>query len=147
MLVKSSKKKKINFVLKLNISQFKMFGLLKVLGLTKKCLRINVKDASFFAASAEKSSDNRHMIVRFNNSENAQKDEQLKYPLIWLRDNCQCPNCFHSQTKSRSIDWTKFNHKNSQFKSVSVSNFQKQNKNVHNIKKKSLGKKEIKLLN
>lgn len=100
-----------------------MFSLLKVLGFSKKCLSINVKYASFFAASAEKSADNRHMIVRFNNSENSSKDEQLKYPLIWLRDNCQCSKCFHAQTKSRSIDWTKFNHKNAQFKSVSVSSF------------------------
>lgn len=110
-----------------------MFGLSKVLGLSKKCLRIDLKNASFSAASAEKSSDNRHMIVQFNNSENATKAEQLKYPLIWLRDNCQCSSCFHTQTKSRSIDWTKFNHKNAQFKSVSVSSFQKQNNNMHNI--------------
>ena len=26
------------------------------------------------------------------------------YPHIFLRDNCQCPKCFHPETKSRQLD-------------------------------------------
>lgn len=35
--------------------------------------------------------------------------ETLKFPHIWLRDNCQCEQCFHSSAKSRILDWSKFN--------------------------------------
>lgn len=30
-----------------------------------------------------------------------------KYPILWLRDNCQCKECFSPTSKSRIIDWTK----------------------------------------
>lgn len=32
----------------------------------------------------------------------------LKYPWLWLRDNCQCPQCFNSQMQSRTINWRYF---------------------------------------
>lgn len=32
-----------------------------------------------------------------------------KYPSIWLRDNCQCPTCYHSPSKSRIINWQSTN--------------------------------------
>ncbi|XP_046611402.1 gamma-butyrobetaine dioxygenase-like [Neodiprion virginianus] len=32
----------------------------------------------------------------------------LKFPTIWLRDNCQCPACFQRHSQSRTIDWGKF---------------------------------------
>lgn len=36
----------------------------------------------------------------------AQPDGQrLKYPSIWLRDNCQCPECFHAETRARKSHW------------------------------------------
>ncbi|EDV32646.1 uncharacterized protein Dana_GF22125 [Drosophila ananassae] len=31
--------------------------------------------------------------------------EVLKYPQIWLRDNCQCPDCFHASTRARKSHW------------------------------------------
>lgn len=34
--------------------------------------------------------------------------ETYKYPLVWLRDNCQCSDCFHANSNSRTIDWEKF---------------------------------------
>lgn len=34
--------------------------------------------------------------------------ETYKYPLVWLRDNCQCSSCFHENSSSRTIDWEKF---------------------------------------
>lgn len=36
------------------------------------------------------------------------KGETLKFPSVWLRDNCQCEKCFHSSAKSRTIDWRDF---------------------------------------
>lgn len=32
-----------------------------------------------------------------------------KYPLVWLRDNCTCDNCYHKESKSRIINWANFN--------------------------------------
>jgi gamma-butyrobetaine dioxygenase len=34
--------------------------------------------------------------------------ESLKFPHVWLRDNCQCEQCFHYSAKSRFIDWSEF---------------------------------------
>ncbi|ALC48164.1 CG14630 [Drosophila busckii] len=31
--------------------------------------------------------------------------EQLKYPSVWLRDNCQCPDCFYAATSTRKSNW------------------------------------------
>ncbi|CAK1602581.1 unnamed protein product [Parnassius mnemosyne] len=35
--------------------------------------------------------------------------KSLKFPFVWLRDNCQCEKCFHKSAKSRILDWSKFN--------------------------------------
>lgn len=32
----------------------------------------------------------------------------FEFPIIWLRDNCQCPKCFDPQTYTRTIDWDNF---------------------------------------
>lgn len=37
------------------------------------------------------------------------RGETLNFPYVWLRDNCQCEQCFHQSAKSRIIDWSKFN--------------------------------------
>ncbi|XP_020802902.1 gamma-butyrobetaine dioxygenase [Drosophila serrata] len=29
----------------------------------------------------------------------------LKYPQVWLRDNCQCSECFHASTRARKSNW------------------------------------------
>lgn len=39
---------------------------------------------------------------------NSDVDKTLKFPSIWLRDNCQCSECFHVGSTSRTIDWEKF---------------------------------------
>lgn len=88
---------------------------------TEKYLKTTIRNGSFSAVSAKTSIDNRYMIVDINKNENASNNEQLKYPLIWLRDNCQCSNCFHAQTKSRIIDWTNFKLENALPKSITVS--------------------------
>lgn len=35
-------------------------------------------------------------------------DDMIKYPLVWLRDNCQCSQCFHNGSSSRVLDWCNF---------------------------------------
>lgn len=96
-------------------------GLKKILeSSSQKYLKLAVQNASFLAAKT--TADKRYMIVDINKSENAANQcEQFKYPLIWLRDNCQCSSCFHAQSKSRTIDWTQFDFENTQPKSISVS--------------------------
>lgn len=34
-----------------------------------------------------------------------EKGAALKYPQVWLRDNCQCPECFHAATRARKSHW------------------------------------------
>lgn len=34
--------------------------------------------------------------------------EELQFPYVWLRDNCQCEKCFHYSAKSRILDWSYF---------------------------------------
>lgn len=34
--------------------------------------------------------------------------QPLKFPSVWLRDNCYCTQCFHPTSKSRKHDWDKF---------------------------------------
>jgi len=34
--------------------------------------------------------------------------EELRFPHVWLRDNCQCPSCFHRTSNSRIIDIEQF---------------------------------------
>ena len=29
--------------------------------------------------------------------------ESYQYPYLWLRDNCQCPNCYNASSKSRRL--------------------------------------------
>lgn len=43
----------------------------------------------------------KHLNVKING-------EDLKFPYVWLRDNCQCEQCFHQSAKSRILDWRKF---------------------------------------
>ncbi|EDV30113.1 uncharacterized protein Dana_GF19297 [Drosophila ananassae] len=38
-----------------------------------------------------------------------QTDSQsLIFPGVWLRDNCLCEECFHGSSRSRKLDWDKF---------------------------------------
>lgn len=49
------------------------------------------------------STENKCVII------NTVDNKSLKYPIVWLRDNCQCTECFHHGSNSRTVDWTKFN--------------------------------------
>lgn len=46
-------------------------------------------------------------------------ETELEFPLIWLRDNCQCEECFDPQTYTRLIDWDNFDF-NMQLKAAEV---------------------------
>lgn len=46
--------------------------------------------------------------------------QQSKFPLVWLRDNCQCRQCFHPEVNRRILDWTQFEF-DQQLKSFTVS--------------------------
>lgn len=37
--------------------------------------------------------------------------KKFEYPIIWLRDNCQCEKCFDAKTHTRIIDWDTFDFK------------------------------------
>lgn len=101
---------------------FRLFTIRNILGYSSRnYLKVISKPSSFKAAAAKTSSDQRFMIIDVNKSDDAAKREQLKYPLIWLRDNCQCSSCFDAQSKSRTIDWTQFDFQNAHPKSISVS--------------------------
>ncbi|CAD0195042.1 unnamed protein product [Chrysodeixis includens] len=36
------------------------------------------------------------------------RGESLQFPYVWLRENCQCEECYHSSAQSRILDWSKF---------------------------------------
>ncbi|XP_068141212.1 gamma-butyrobetaine dioxygenase [Drosophila tropicalis] len=46
--------------------------------------------------------DQNYVELRLNGKEVA---KSLKYPTVWLRDNCQCPECFHAFTRARKSHW------------------------------------------
>ncbi|XP_055380083.1 gamma-butyrobetaine dioxygenase [Condylostylus longicornis] len=52
---------------------------------------------------------NRCVVV--NESSSDKQLHFMKFPTVWLRDNCQCNECFHQSSKSRQIDWVKFDTK------------------------------------
>uniref|UniRef100_A0A182Y3J0 Uncharacterized protein n=1 Tax=Anopheles stephensi TaxID=30069 RepID=A0A182Y3J0_ANOST len=33
---------------------------------------------------------------------------RYEFPVVWLRDNCQCERCFHGGSSSRVLDWERF---------------------------------------
>lgn len=47
--------------------------------------------------------------------------QRYEFPLVWLRDNCQCPKCFHPGSYSRIHDWELFKPDSVAIQSCSVS--------------------------
>lgn len=45
------------------------------------------------------SEDNLKVVIR---------GECLQFPYVWLRENCQCQECYHPSAQSRILDWSKF---------------------------------------
>lgn len=46
--------------------------------------------------------------------------KSLEFPIIWLRDNCQCHECFDRVTSCRKIDWETFNVKQGALRDAEV---------------------------
>lgn len=61
------------------------------------------KSAALSSGKVNVHSDDKYVVL------NCDESKSLKYPIVWLRDNCQCKECFHGGSMSRIIDWSKFN--------------------------------------
>ncbi|XP_013109874.2 gamma-butyrobetaine dioxygenase [Stomoxys calcitrans] len=63
----------------------------------------------FISASVE---NDKFVVVLQSNSQTESSSSSslapLKFPSVWLRDNCCCAQCFHPTSKSRKHDWDKF---------------------------------------
>lgn len=73
--------------------------------------------------NAKLTADQRFVVVDVNKKTGKdlnESEKQLKYPSMWLRDNCQCSECFHASSKSRTIDWTTFDLNSAKPKSIAV---------------------------
>lgn len=59
--------------------------------------------------------NDKYIIVRengeFGDGDGIGNGNAMKFPDVWLRDNCRCPQCFHESSQSRRIDWDKFDTK------------------------------------
>lgn len=111
-----------------------MFGATNFVKLLKNSIRNNrlaivnnFKYSTIVATNAKTIENDRFIIMDFVHNEKTptktttHNNKRLKFPLIWLRDNCQCSQCFDSSSKSRTMDWTKFTINDAQPKSLSVS--------------------------
>ncbi|XP_058816035.1 gamma-butyrobetaine dioxygenase-like [Topomyia yanbarensis] len=50
----------------------------------------------------EATRERHHLIVE------SADEQRFEFPLIWLRDNCQCAECFHPKSYSRILNWELF---------------------------------------
>lgn len=89
--------------------------------------------ATRFWSSTRASVDNRFAIIETNEGESK---VQFKYPLVWLRDNCQCNECFHAESSSRTLNWEKFSFQQAKPKAVEV-NVNNSDDNRFETKKKN----------
>lgn len=100
----------------------------QLLRFTNKTLRVckpTLTSFSFvcrFGTKTSLSVDKENLEVNFDN-------DVERYPLVWLRDNCTCENCFHKQSTSRIINWNEFNV-DPKVKSVEVRKNNKKHVNI-----------------
>lgn len=80
-----------------------MFALRHVQAITKLIIQPQVFINQIHTASAlfNISKELEHLKVVI-------KGQELQFPYVWLRDNCQCDKCFHYSAKSRILDWGYF---------------------------------------
>lgn len=59
--------------------------------------------------------DGKLLVVRENDEQKPvnRRENEMKFPTVWLRDNCQCSDCFHDTTKSRKINWERCSNETS----------------------------------
>lgn len=89
---------------------------------TLKVFQANFKVVKRFIWTVDTVGDD--LVLRKNNK------EELCYPHLWLRDNCQCSLCFHKTSNSRIINIEHFDFTSQPLKAtVSMSLFFKNNFN------------------
>ncbi|XP_055594983.1 gamma-butyrobetaine dioxygenase-like isoform X3 [Uranotaenia lowii] len=69
------------------------------------------------AAYQSQCSEHNHKMVVVEISDGS----RYEYPLVWLRDNCQCESCYHAGSNSRILDWEHFDVEHLQLKSCAES--------------------------
>lgn len=88
--------------------------MLRSLHTINKLLVVHQKYSTFSAVPGKVSAflQDRYVVIDVTpltpKTVGAKTEEHLKYPLLWLRDNCQCSECFHKGSSSRVLDWCKF---------------------------------------
>ncbi|XP_037942817.1 gamma-butyrobetaine dioxygenase-like [Teleopsis dalmanni] len=75
-----------------------------------KIINTNVNNISkiFKRCLTAKLVENKYVEIQEQSSSDA---AAMKFPGVWLRDNCCCEECFHQSSKSRRINWDKFDTK------------------------------------
>ncbi|XP_055594981.1 gamma-butyrobetaine dioxygenase-like isoform X1 [Uranotaenia lowii] len=68
------------------------------------------------AYQLQMSEKQRHRLIAIELSDGA----RYEFPLVWLRDNCQCPGCFHAGSNSRVLDWEHFDVDRIRLKEITV---------------------------
>ncbi|XP_058815777.1 gamma-butyrobetaine dioxygenase-like [Topomyia yanbarensis] len=76
---------------------------------SRKAVSVNVpqsasKTNAIRTAHLCKTGENQQARLIVELSENV----RYEFPLVWLRDNCQCSECFHSGSYSRILNWELF---------------------------------------
>ena len=102
-----------------------MFRRLLSVGILKRNLVIRDYDCSLkqsqcvisgvvqrFLSTKVQSDKQREFTVKVNDAKKTlvlvDGSDAYEYPFVWLRDNCQCEECFHQSSSSRIINWEKF---------------------------------------
>lgn len=93
-------------MLKLNV-----LGKLHILG--KISRQIVIASSSFLSTLTQvkvfSDADSKVVILSGVSAESIKSSTiDIKYPAIWLRDNCQCDQCYHKGSNSRTVDWRQF---------------------------------------
>lgn len=69
------------------------------------------------------SSCNKYLVLDDADHDQVQEEKQFhksKFPLLWLRDNCQCSRCFHPEVNRRILEWASFPFDDLALKSIKV---------------------------
>lgn len=77
-----------------------------------KSFQIN-KNACLYVRLCKSYSTSANVTAKLSDSDttltvNIGSSEVYKYPYTWLRDNCQCSECFHKGSQSRTLNWDNF---------------------------------------
>lgn len=87
--------------------KFKVLGKLHTLG--KISRQIVTASSSLLSTYVFSDADSKVVVLSGVPSELLKSSTtDIKYPAIWLRDNCQCDQCYHKGSNSRTVNWCNF---------------------------------------